>query len=219
MGNTPKVFCIGFMKTGTTTMNRALGALGYRVSPHSWKLLKPIMRKDWDKVKQHIEAYDAFEDNPIPQIFKELDGMFPDSKFILTVRESESWYKSVAHHIEAQVSPMHEWVFGRGKSIPAKDKAHTIRVFEEHNAAVVAYFKDRPNDLLVYDVKEHTDWKSLCDFLDKPIPAADYPHANRSDYSKPKYDGKRWKWRRIRKRLRYPLVIFYYNLRGWIPTR
>ena len=207
------------MKTGTTTMNRALTSLGYSVSPDSWKLITSIVKADWASVQKHIDRYDAFEDNPIPQIFKELDAMYPNSKFILTVRDSESWYKSVKYHIDNLRSPMHEWVFGKGFSIPAKNKSHTIRIYEEHIAEVQAHFKDRPDDLLVYDLKNHSDWPVLCDFLNKSIPNADYPHANQSNYKTPKYAGKRFTLRRIRKRLKNPILIFYYNLRGWIPTR
>lgn len=207
------------MKTGTTTMNRALSALGYRVSPDSWKLLLPIMKGNWNAIESHIDRFDAFEDNPIPQIYKELDRLYPGSKFILTIRDSQAWYKSVAFHIDDLRSPMHEWVYGRGKGIPAQNEAHTIRVFENHIAEVKEYFKDRPDDLLVYNLKEHNDWSSLCDFLHRKTPDTAYPHANKSDYKQAKYSGKKFKWRRVRKRLKYPFLIAYYNLRGWIPNR
>lgn len=200
-------------------MNRALSALGYRVSPDSWKLLTPVLHQDWEQVAEHIDRYDAFEDNPIPQIFKELDAMYPDSKFILTVRDSDSWYKSVKYHIDNLRSPMHEWVFGRGRGIPAQNMEHTIRIYEEHIKEVRDYFKNRSDDLLVYDLKEHNNWSALCEFLGLPIPEAEYPHANRSNYKTPKYAGKKLTWRRIRKRVKNPILIFYYNLRGWIPTR
>jgi len=214
-----KVFCIGFMKTGTTTMNRALAALGYRVSPDSWKLLQPIMKGDWKTVKQHIDRHDAFEDNPIPHIFKQLDKEYPGSKFILTIRDSQSWYKSVKFHIDDLRTPMHEWVFGKGKGIPALNESDSIRVYESHIDEVRNYFSERPQDLLTYNVKEHNDWSTLCDFLEQQAPNIDYPHANKSEYGQPKYAGKRFKWRRVRKRLKYPFIITYFNLRGWIPNR
>ena len=219
MAKHTKVFCIGFMKTGTTTMNRALTILGYRVSHNSWKLLRPIMKGDWGRVKRHAQEWDALEDNPIPLIYRELDKMFPNNKFILTVRPSEDWYQSVAHHIGNHRSPMHEWVFGRGKGIPSQNKEHTIRIYENHIAEVKAYFRDRPQDLLVYDLKDHSDWNTLCNFLDQPIPDAPYPHANKSNYAQSKYAGRQYSWRRVRKRLKNPIQLFYYNMMGWIPNR
>ncbi|MEZ4722409.1 MAG: sulfotransferase, partial [Flavobacteriales bacterium] len=129
MAKSTKVFCIGFMKTGTTTMNRALSELGYRVSNKSWRLLMPIVKNDWEKVAEHAELWDALEDNPIPLIYRELDEMFPKSKFILTKRDPEEWYRSVSYHIGDLRSPMHEWLFGKGKGLPKDDKAHTLEVY------------------------------------------------------------------------------------------
>ena len=72
-----KVFCIGFMKTGTTTMNSALTILGYRVSHRSWRLLPAIMKGDWNSVANHAEAWDALEDNPIPLIYQGIRPALP----------------------------------------------------------------------------------------------------------------------------------------------
>ena len=147
-----KVFCIGFMKTGTTTLNRALSVLGYRVSHNSWKWLKLIVKNDWSSVRQKMDVWDAVEDNPIPLIYKELDQFYPGSKFILTVRDSEKWYNSVSYHIGDMLSPMHEWLFGKGKGLPKNDKTHTLNVFNTHRKKVEDHFKDRPEDLLIIDV-------------------------------------------------------------------
>jgi len=40
------------------------------------------------------------EDNPWPLIYKELDKRIPGCKFILTLRDEESWYSSVKRHID-----------------------------------------------------------------------------------------------------------------------
>jgi hypothetical protein len=45
----------------------------------------------------HIEKYDAFQDAPfsLKTVFAQVDALFQNSKFILTVRDPEEWYESL----------------------------------------------------------------------------------------------------------------------------
>jgi len=213
-----KVFCIGFMKTGTTTLNRALSMLGYRVSHNSWKWLKLIVKNDWPGIQQKMDSWDAVEDNPIPLIYKELDALYPRSKFILTEREPEKWYNSVSYHVGDLSSPMHEWLFGRGKGLPRNDKKHTLNVFVKHRENVIEYFKDRPDDLLIIDVTKIENWDVLCAFLGEEIPEAAFPHANRTAYDADKNAGLKRRSKYFKKRILNPLKIWWYNQNHYIPT-
>lgn len=218
MHTRPKVFCIGFMKTGTTSLNKALTTLGYNVSNDSWKWLHPIVKKDWEEIRKRAERWDAFEDNPIPLIYKELDEHFTGSKFILSTRDPAQWYDSVAYHIGTLRSHRHEWVFGRGKGLPMEDKKHTIKVFNHHNEAVQSYFNSRPNDLLVLDVSKCENWQPLCEFLQQPVPNAPFPHANKTSYHQSKWSGLKSRVKWWQKRLTNPLKIWHYRFNGYLPT-
>ncbi len=213
-----KVFCIGFMKTGTTTLNRALSVLGYRVSHNSWKWLKLIVKNDWSSVRQKMDVWDAVEDNPIPLIYKELDQFYPGSKFILTVRDSEKWYNSVSYHIGDMLSPMHEWLFGKGKGLPKNDKTHTLNVFNTHRKKVEDHFKDRPEDLLIIDVTKIESWDALCAFLNEPVPSTSFPHANRTTYDTDKNAGFQRRSKYLKKRFLNPLKIWWYKQNHYIPS-
>ena len=213
-----KVFCIGFMKTGTTTLNRALSILGYRVSHNSWKWLKMICKNDWKGIQEKMDAWDAVEDNPIPLIYKELDALYPGSKFILTEREPEKWYNSVSYHVGDLSSPMHEWLFGRGKGLPRNDKKHTLNVFVKHRENVIEYFKDRPDDLLIIDITKIENWDAICTFLGEEIPEAVFPHANRTAYDADKNAGLKRRSKYFKKRILNPLKIWWYNQNHYIPT-
>ena len=213
-----KVFCIGFMKTGTTTLNRALSILGYRVSHNSWKWLKMICKNDWKGIQEKMDAWDAVEDNPIPLIYKELDALYPGSKFILTEREPEKWYNSVSYHVGDLSSPMHEWLFGRGKGLPRNDKKHALNVFVKHRENVIEYFKDRPDDLLIIDITKIENWDTICTFLGEEIPEAVFPHANRTAYDADKNAGLKRRSKYFKKRILNPLKIWWYNQNHYIPT-
>ena len=145
-------------------------------------------------------------------MYKDLDALMPGSKFILTVRDPERWYESVARHIGDLRDPMHEWIYGRGKSLPKDDKAHTLNVYNRHNEAVMDNFKDRPNDLLVVDFTQGAGWDELCAFLGHPVPDTPFPHAN----NKRKESGAKPSLRRqlkvAKKRVKFAVQIAY--LRG-----
>ena len=50
-----------------------------------------------DKMIQHAEKYESFEDLPWGCLdhYKRLDEHFPNSKFILTVRHPNKWFMSM----------------------------------------------------------------------------------------------------------------------------
>lgn len=174
------VIGVGFQKTGTSTLREALKVLGYNVKDTSSKALIPILRGNHSKVLSILKKYDAVEDTPWYIIYKQLDHLIPHSKFVLTIRDTESWYKSVKRHIGELRSAQHEWIYGRGKGLPKDDKQNTIDVYNKHNQEVIEYFKNRPDDLLIIDFTQGEKWEKLCLFLNKEIPTNPFPHYNKS---------------------------------------
>ena len=54
------------------------------------------------------------------------------------------------------------------------ERQHCIDIYERHNRHVI---ESVPADrLLVHEVG--AGWEPLCEFLQVPVPAADYPHTN-----------------------------------------
>ncbi len=212
-----KVIGVGFQKTGTSSLREALKILGYRVKDTSSRPLIPILKGDYLKVLRMIRKYDALEDTPWYMIYKELDKRIPGSKFILTMRDEESWYNSVARHIGLLRNPTHEWIYGRGKGLPMEDKENTIGVYNRHNQEVLDYFKDRPGDLLVVDFTRGAGWEELCSFLGKEIPEEPFPHANKwlNKKTKQSFYGARKNFKFHRKQLRYLCKIKYMDWRAY----
>lgn len=201
---------VGFQKTGTSTLREALKILDYRVKDTSSRALIPILRGNYTKILRMLENYDAVEDTPWYMIYKELDELIPHSKFILTIRDEESWYSSVKRHIGDLRSAHHEWIYGRGKGLPKEDKQNTINVYNNHNQEVIAYFKNRPDDLLIIDFTKGEKWDKLCDFLDKEIPKDPFPHYNNSASNRKK--GKMKKFKFLQKQLKNYIKIKYIDV-------
>ena len=173
-----KVFCIGFHKTGTTSLASALTHLGYRVAGNQGVDDPDIANKVQAIADALVGEYDAFEDNPWPILFKELDRKYPGNRFILTLRSPESWIQSQLKHFGSTETPMRQWIYGVG--CPQGNEEIYLKRFEAHNREVLEYFQDRPNDLLVMDFTKGDGWEKLCDFLDVEVPDIPFPHFNKA---------------------------------------
>ena len=177
--NKQKVFGIGFPKTGTKSLNRALTILGYRVKSFFGSDDPDISRNACEQAFGFVEEYDAFEDTPWCIIYKELDEKYPGSKFILTLRPTEAWIKSQVEHFgtKTATTPIREWIYGT--AYPKGNEDIYIARYERHNREVVEYFKDRPDDFLILRLSEGDGWEKLCPFLHKDIPDVAFPHENK----------------------------------------
>jgi Sulfotransferase domain/N-terminal domain of galactosyltransferase len=181
-----RIFGIGMHKTATTSLHFALQALGFD-SAHwlSTQWVRQIWREmNWFGRSKTLEGHYALCDLPIPLLFRLLDGAYPGSKFVLTIRREDLWLKSVQDHWNPETNPyragwdsdafshrMHELLYGRRDF----DAPTMLARYRKHNADVLAYFKNRPGDLLTMNMDDGAGWPELCGFLGKPIPASAYP--------------------------------------------
>lgn len=178
-----KVFGVGFHKTGTTTLNAVLKELGYNVCSNRLELASDLLEEDYSKVDKLFEQYDAFEDNPWPLLYQYFDKQFPDSKYILTIRDEDKWWNSVLNHFGEHKSLMRKWIYG--VESPLGNEELFRNKFREHNSAVRAYFKNRPNCLLEIDwSKSGGSWGEVCSFLGQAEPKTPFPHKNKLAYTK-----------------------------------
>ena len=171
------MLCVGFHKTGTSSLGRALELLGYRVAG-PFGVRRDLTDAELEaEARRRLERHDAVQDNPWPLLFDRLDEWEPGARFILTVRDADAWWQSVASHFGGTSTPMRERIYGVGD--PIDQEARYRSVYEDHNRAVRDHFATRPDDLLELDLGTEPGWEPLCAFLDRPVPDRPFPHANR----------------------------------------
>ncbi len=113
-----KVFGIGANKTGTTSLQLIFSILGLDVAPQHLGEITGFQacKGNIHPLQAYINKHDAFQDAPfsIGLFFAQVDALYPNSKFILTVRESEKWFRSLVD--------FHKKIMGISKevSIPAR---------------------------------------------------------------------------------------------------
>lgn len=198
----PKVFGIGFHKTGTSSLGKALEVLGYRVRGVTGNKDPDIADKVHELAWRTIDGrgYDAFQDNPWPILFREIDERYPGSKFVLTVRPTDKWISSQLRHFGASSTPMRTWIYGVG--CPEGNEDVYIARYERHNAEVRAHFKDRPQDMVEMNLDAGHGWDELCGLLEVPVPDTPWPHANAAADRERGDQGLSGVWKRVRERLR-----------------
>ena len=175
-----KVLGVGMQRTGTSSMARALRILGYESAHFPVEL--------WEKdTPPVLFDHDAFFDNPIPLLYRELDRRCPGSKFILTVRDEDSWLESCEFLFtekreeygfdeSERIQEMHHALYGQNHFTEDVFR----EAFRRHNRQVKEYFSDRPDDLLVIDIAQDEKWTALCPFLDVEHPNEPFPHSHPS---------------------------------------
>ena len=191
-----KVFGIGFHKTGTSSLSLALQILGYVVQGARTDLAHHLFNHNIQPFYDIANKNEAFQDNPWPVLYKEMDKKFPGSKFILTVRDEQKWIKSVINHFGAKHTEMRRYIYGVGH--PKGNEEIYIQRYLNHINEVKAHFELRTTDLLVVDWEKGDGWTEICQFLHKPIPNCKFPHVNRGDY----YGGKFKRLRKLKRKLR-----------------
>lgn len=205
-----KIFCVGRNKTGTTSLAAFFRANGYKVGNQEQAelLMEDWARREFVRIIDYCKTAEVFQDVPfsLPDTYEVLDQAFPGSKFILTVRSSpEEWYNSLVNfHAQitgsASVPPGVEdlekhvyrrryagWLLSMQKlvygypSVLLYDRQAYIGHYEMHNARVVNYFKDRPGDLLLLNLKHADAFEKLCQFVGLQAGSAQpIPHLNSS---------------------------------------
>jgi len=189
----------GFGRTGTLSLKAALEQIGYGPCYHMMEILTAPERaqdwcepaaggaRDWEAI---FHGYRATVDWPAAAYWRELAERYPDAKVLLSLRDADRWYDSVANTILAVLTQrppaeapravhdfhamVHALIVEQTFHGRLDDRAHAKRVFEEHNQAVVDAIPAAR--LLVYQPGD--GWEPLCRFLDAPVPQEDFPHLN-----------------------------------------
>jgi hypothetical protein len=192
----------GFGRTGTLSLKLALEALGigrcyhmleFRECPAHvplWRQVADGRRDLWDTI---FDRYHASVDWPGCRFWRDLATWYPDAKVILTIRDPERWYESIAntiypwfirgpspsdrpHDLERRAvnsKIIMEQTFGGRLG----EREHAIGIFERHNEQVRHAIPS--GRLLVYRVTD--GWEPLCAFLGRAVPDAAFPNVNTTD--------------------------------------
>ena len=182
-----KVFGIGLSRTGTKSLTMALNNIGNNVIhyPNDQKTLKELIAGNYNF--SCLQNFDGITDITIAPFYAQLDKLFPDSKFILTLRDRKAWLKSLedswrnkpliddsSNHLIQLRIVLRMAVYGTC----VFNEERLSYVYDLHYKNVLDYFKDRPESLLVINICDGEGWEKLCPFLGYPITDEPFPSIN-----------------------------------------
>jgi hypothetical protein len=159
MNNVNKIFQIGFNKCGTVSIYHFFKENGLKCIHWDMGMLANTIQrnhKNNEPLLTSYEKYDVFTDmeNVSQNLFshvayyKELDAQYPGSKFILNIRPIDNWIQSRVNH------PNYLETF---KQITGLNENSVTELWKtqwtQHVDSVTTYFKDRPDDLLIFDIE------------------------------------------------------------------
>jgi hypothetical protein len=166
-----KIFGIGLPKTGTWSLCCAMGVLGFNS-------LHFIPHGSLEFYKSVINKYKFVNDCPISYIFESLSIHYPNSKFICTTRNYESWIQS---------SKLFFKKIRSNESAEHLNKLFKSDVFEckkfeqayiSHSERVKIFSKE--NEVLYLPLESKDKWTLICEFLNIKTIKNNYPWINKS---------------------------------------
>jgi len=140
---------------------------------------------DWDVA---LAGFKSQVDWPGAFFWHELAVWSPDAKILLSIREEESWFKSITDTIFAlSVDPnkledpvakalarMVNELLDRAIGSKARDRNTVLAALRRNTEQVKA---EVPSDkFLMFDVRQ--GWQPLCEFLDVAIPDTPFPRVS-----------------------------------------
>lgn len=171
---------VGLSKTGTSSLYEAFKILGYNsqhyLNHHMYRHLV---------TRTAGYNYDFVDDFPICIRYKQLSGITPNLKAILTVRNVDSWIESCrsewAHGNSATVqNHWNEWkleMFGTTQF----DEDTFRKVYQQHIDDVKAFYDNDSHRLLIMDIPAGDGWEKLCPFIGVDVPNIPFPFANKTE--------------------------------------
>lgn len=179
-----KIFCLGFQKTGTSTLGIALSHMGYSVTGyHPFRIFADdrdvTIDRLWDAARPFAHQFDAAQDTPWPLLYRHLDQEFPQARFIHVVRDEGSWIKSACKDFGRYPNEIHRLIYG--SPYPVGHEEEWLRVYRQHNRDVEAYFENASDRYLKIALgSPEYGWEAICAFLGEPVPQLPWPHVNKA---------------------------------------
>lgn len=174
-----KLFIIGLPRTGTTSISVALLEHDFMVAHTAF-------------TKRAFELADVVSDAPCFSDYKELDELFPGSKFVYLDRDLDKWIPSAQmllkkmearlHPVTGVFSPVLKRSFDEVFALTTTEDPHTTEHLEscylKHQNEVFDYFKGR-DDFISINVSHDNSLPTLLDFLGKNVKENnEFPHLN-----------------------------------------
>jgi hypothetical protein len=163
----PRIFCISFQRTGTTSVGRFFADHGHAVATwkvsygNAWSLA--WFTGDHERIFDHPDflRHQVFEDDPwwLGDFYKVLFHRFPDARFVLLERDADRWFDSMVSHSKGRTlgnTHRHAHLYARAAEYAALEGApglysntidNLLPLNETHRAHYTRIYTDRNREI------------------------------------------------------------------------
>ena len=191
---TSMVFVISFHRSGTQSIHAFLKQAGYKSIHNPSGRSQMDFQSEWlgyerdldyifsNLISHTVPKYSAISDNPMAALYVQAFETFPESKFILTIRDPNKWIASVRKHIgnrkfvPAEKVQYWKYLEHTPERLSEIDDQTLYTLYRTHQEKVLDFFTktDALDQLCVIDLEksEEVNGNQLSTFLNvsPPIP-------------------------------------------------
>jgi len=185
-----KIFVLGYNKTGTKSLAKALEILGYNVLHMGAR--EKLIRIMYDNLVENkpilnrIGQFDCYLDYPIfePNVFSHIVNEHRDAKYISLTRNYDDYVESVLKdkikNLDDGIVDSWNWLGVGGKEVfenyPKYQKEWVKEKTKFKHQSNIRFLDKYMIDFLEMNICDSGDgWEELCSYLDQPIPNEEFP--------------------------------------------
>ncbi len=165
----PRVLCVGYQKTGTTSFAHAMRKIGFSHYGYDRDLYRALQAGDLERCLRFAERFDSLDDLPWsdPRFIRKFQARFPGSYYVLLERDDASWVRSYKAYYGLQDSD-----------------SVLLHRLHRHNEKVLQLLADEPH-LLRMNICAGEGYERLCPFLGRSHPGIPFAWANKGSIPSP----------------------------------
>ena len=172
------IFNLGISKTGTTSFHKLMKELNVT----SWHDIT-ISEHTKDELKKEFLLMDCYTGG-LTHRYKDIFEVYPDAKYILTIRDKFGWLKSARKlwqvpNEDENFAGFRKSIFGTTKVWELSD-LELLNSYDKINKEIIDFFKDKENFMVlnIVDAKfKDKVMKELVEFLNiELISDLEFPH-------------------------------------------
>lgn len=159
----PRVLCVGFQKTGTSSFGFAMHDLGFSHYGYDRDLARSLQDGDVERCLEFASHFNSLDDMPwsTPEFVAAYRRRFPAARYVMLERDETQWLRSYFGYFGERCTP-----------------AEALRRLRDHQSRILELLAGEEHFLRM-NICAGEGYEKLCPFLGVPVPVSPFPWQNR----------------------------------------